>query len=153
LIVKWDFSSGSEGGFRIIGENSGQNFKFEIGDDHASFPDDSVTSTSTINDDEWHHLVAVRNGNENIQIYIDGELEATDDSLTTTGSIVNTDALRLQCGESALPYVLPTLPPLPSPPVPAEPAPPLYPPPKLENYTNGNQNQSVTGTWMTRVPQ
>jgi len=45
-----------------------------------------VTGTTSVNDDEWHHVVGVRIGSTTHRIYLDGVLEAT-----TSGTARNVD--------------------------------------------------------------
>jgi hypothetical protein len=52
--------------------------------------ENSVTSSRTIHDGNWHHVAAVRDANSNeLRIYIDGSLDGSKAD-TTTGSIANT---------------------------------------------------------------
>ncbi|MBI4091257.1 hypothetical protein HY419_00730, partial [candidate division WWE3 bacterium] len=40
-------------------------------------------------DTNWHHIVAYKDGTSSIGLYVDGRLDATDTSLTTTGDLLN----------------------------------------------------------------
>jgi hypothetical protein len=53
----------------------------------------TITSTSTINDGEFHHLAFVKEGS-NLKLYIDGKLEGTTTD-TTTGTTTNSSPLYL----------------------------------------------------------
>jgi hypothetical protein len=62
-------------------------------------PDVTITSTSAINDGQWHHIVATRNGTTGgLQLYVDGNLQATGagSALTRTAPV----SLRLGCLQS-----------------------------------------------------
>jgi site-specific recombinase XerD len=83
-------------GFRVYMNTSGQ-MVFGVDDDATwtSFiPEDNATSTRAYNDNQWHHLTAVKNGTSNIQLYMDGELVAQT-TLTATASISDSSTLVL----------------------------------------------------------
>jgi len=50
-----------------------------------------------LNDNEWHHYVAVYKPGENISIYIDGQLDVSN-NITFNGAISNNDDLYIGCG-------------------------------------------------------
>ena len=51
-----------------------------------------VKSTSTVNDGQWHHVVASADRDTNVKIYIDGVLDQTSSAITTQqGSVAGTD--------------------------------------------------------------
>jgi hypothetical protein len=75
------------GGFRIYMNSTGT-ISFGIDDDNAAFPEDVATSTQTYNDNQWHHLTAVRQtGTNRIDLYIDGRLVGSDAALSATGAL------------------------------------------------------------------
>jgi len=72
------------------GGNDGR-VSINIDDDVASR---AVTSATTVNDGEWHHVVAVRDG-DNLRLYIDGAEDANSPTdISTTGSLTNNDTFR-----------------------------------------------------------
>ncbi|MBN2393284.1 MAG: VCBS repeat-containing protein [Anaerolineae bacterium] len=58
--------------YQISVENGKAVFRMNLGDGEFS-----IASASNINDNLWHHIVAVRSGIRTIQLYVDGALEAT----------------------------------------------------------------------------
>ncbi|MFH1971518.1 MAG: LamG domain-containing protein [Patescibacteria group bacterium] len=79
----------NSGGYKLYMASDGD-IVFGIDDDNAIFPEDSATTTiATYDDNNWHHIVAVKNGTTNIKIYIDGQEVASDTSLAATGSLSN----------------------------------------------------------------
>lgn len=52
--------------------------------------DDKVTSTTDLYDSAWHHIVATKTGTSRIDLFVDGKLNASDTSLTATGTLANT---------------------------------------------------------------
>jgi len=54
--------------------------QFRVRDSNGIQP--SATGTTLINDNQWHHLVGVKDGN-NIYLYVDGSLEASDSASFT----------------------------------------------------------------------
>ncbi len=84
----------SSAGYRIRFNTSGQ-IRFSIDDDTAYTPDDEVTSTADIYDAAWHNVITVKNGTSRIDLYVDGNLVATDTSLAATGTLANAIALYL----------------------------------------------------------
>ncbi len=77
--------------------NSTGTISFGIDDDatwtNADPTDDQATTTTTYLDNTWHHLVAVKNGTSSISLYIDGQLAASDVSLTATGTLTGTGVI------------------------------------------------------------
>lgn len=60
----------------LIGTTSTGKAKFELRDNGG--PNSVISGTKTITDNQWHHIVAVRNGNSNTNLlYVDGSLEAS----------------------------------------------------------------------------
>jgi hypothetical protein len=65
-------------GVSLVGNNVG----FGIGN-----PDTTITSTTAINDGNWHHVVATRSGTSGLmQLYVDGVLQVTGTGSTATRS-------------------------------------------------------------------
>jgi hypothetical protein len=65
-------------GWRIWMTNTGT-ITFGIDGDATTFPSDSATSTRDYDDDQWHHLVAVKgNTSTGVFLYIDGQLVGSD---------------------------------------------------------------------------
>lgn len=79
----------SSAGYKILMESDGD-ITFAIDDDATWTPDDSATSTAaTYDDNQWHHVAAVKTGTTKIELFIDGQLVATDSSLGATATLVN----------------------------------------------------------------
>ena len=88
-------STGGDGGYRLQMESDGD-ISFGIDDENTSFPEDSVTSTSADYDDNrWHHVAAVKDANNNLYLYIDGNLIDTDATISATDSLDNNDTFYL----------------------------------------------------------
>lgn len=66
---------------------------FGIDDDATFGPDDSSCSTADIYDATWHHITAVKTGTSSIQLFIDGQPQTADSSISATGSLANSVAL------------------------------------------------------------
>ncbi|MEI6532231.1 MAG: DUF2341 domain-containing protein [Candidatus Roizmanbacteria bacterium] len=75
----------STAGYAIYMKTSGV-VCFGIDDDNTWGPDDEACSTTTYNDNIWHHLSAVKTATT-IQLYIDGQLIGQDASLVASGSL------------------------------------------------------------------
>ncbi len=77
--------------------NSAGTITFGIDDDatwtNADPTDDQATTSRTFLDNSWHHLVAVKDSTNAIYLYIDGELAASDVSLTATGTLTGTGVI------------------------------------------------------------
>jgi hypothetical protein len=83
-------------GFRVWMNSTG-NMVFGVDDDATAFPEDSVTSTGAYNDGQWHHLVAVKSGDQSpdaLRLYIDGEEAGpADTTLSSTTSISDSSTI------------------------------------------------------------
>lgn len=67
----------------------------------------STTGTSVINDDVWHHIVAVReNGTNENRLYVDGALQATTTSPAYTGTFESDGAVTMGYYEAVGKYHL-----------------------------------------------
>lgn len=79
-------------GYKLYMESDGD-ITFGIDDDGTSFPEDSVTSTAaTYDDNKWHYVVGVKDGNTSLRLYIDGvEVGTADTSISATGTLANAD--------------------------------------------------------------
>ncbi len=62
-----------------------------IDDDTSSFPEDSVTSTLDYDDQNWHWAVCAKNGGTTLKLYVDGQLEGTDATISATGTLGNSE--------------------------------------------------------------
>lgn len=92
LLAKYNAATSTDGGYKVYMESDGD-ISFGIDDDQTSFPEDTASTTAaTYDDNQWHHIAAVKNGTTSISIYIDGVLIATDSSLSASGTLANTDA-------------------------------------------------------------
>lgn len=102
VIVGKGESAGADGAWGIGLFNG--SMLFSIDNDNVSTPSDYVISTSTFDDNKWHHFAAVKNGTSSISLYVDGNLVGTDSSITS-GSLANDDALILgNDGDTAFPW-------------------------------------------------
>ncbi|TXH02004.1 MAG: LamG domain-containing protein [Candidatus Moraniibacteriota bacterium] len=88
LITKADTTNG---GYKLHMSSTGT-ICFDIDDDATFTPDDSACSTKRYDDSNWHHVVAVKNGTNSIQLYVDGLLNSADSSIAATGTLANTNA-------------------------------------------------------------
>ena len=78
------------GGYKVYIDSSGY-LIFGIDPDSTWSPSDSVSSSTTaLDDNKWHHFVAVKNGTTSISLYVDGNLMQTDSSITAS-SLTNSD--------------------------------------------------------------
>jgi hypothetical protein len=60
----------------LIGTNNSGKATFELRDNGG--PNVVISGTSSIDDNEWHHIIAVRDGNTDMnKLYVDGTLEAS----------------------------------------------------------------------------
>jgi hypothetical protein len=88
IIYKED---GDEG-YTIYMDSSGD-FIFGIGDTSSgggSFPEESIGNVGTDYDDnEWHHVVAVKDGTDSIRLYVDTEEIHADTSLAVAATLEN----------------------------------------------------------------
>lgn len=71
LVDGWDGgTAGDDFGTTLLGDN----FAFGVGGD----PSTTITSTSSINDGEWHYCVATRDHNTGqMRVFVDGSMEAS----------------------------------------------------------------------------
>lgn len=82
---------GADGGYKLYMNSSG-NIICGIDSDGTSFPADSVTSAADYDDDQWHHVACVRDGNSSLRLYVDGmETGTPDTSIASTATLVNND--------------------------------------------------------------
>ena len=94
LISKFE-STDADGGYRVLMDSSGD-LVFGIDDDNTSFPEDSVsTTTSNYDDNRWHHVAAVKDGISSMKLYIDGEYIGQDDTISATGTLENNDIISI----------------------------------------------------------
>lgn len=100
ILSKGTITNSGTAGYAMYVNTSG-NIVFGIKDDaswgasspNTVAPDDSVTSTADLYDGQWHHIVATKTGTSRIDLYIDGKLNASDTSISATGSLANSIAL------------------------------------------------------------
>lgn len=87
-------AEGETGTFKFYSNNSGSRPEIAIYDGFTGFY--SITGTKTVNDGEWHHLVATANARAtyptepHLKLYIDGELDASGSAGTIPGAITAT---------------------------------------------------------------
>jgi hypothetical protein len=84
LVQKYNMDTGSDGGYEVVMNGSGQ-ILFQFDSDDTSFPLYSLASTASYDDNKWHHFAAVKNGASSASLYVDTI------SVSTT-SISSTDA-------------------------------------------------------------
>ncbi len=90
IAAKYE-GTGGDGGYRLQMESDGD-ISFGIDDENTSFPEDTVTSTTANYDDnKWHHVAGVKDANDNLFLYIDGNLIDTDAAISATDSLGNND--------------------------------------------------------------
>lgn len=100
LVAKYDPGTGTDGGYKVYIDSSGY-VVFGIDDDQTSFPEDSAsTTTSSFDDNKWHHFAAVKTGTTSITLYVDGIQYQTDSSISATGTLVNTDTFYIGMDEA-----------------------------------------------------
>ena len=79
----------SAGGYKLYMNPAGD-LVFGIDDDENSFPEDSATTaTNPYDDNAWHHIAAVKNEQEFLKIYVDGEEVAADYDIVSNLSTSN----------------------------------------------------------------
>ncbi|MCH7535334.1 MAG: LamG domain-containing protein, partial [Bacteroidetes bacterium] len=83
-------------GFKIWMNSSG-NVLFGIDDDSTWNPDDVAASGGGYDNDQWHHLTAVKDGTTGIYLYVDGVQVGSDTSLVGTGTL-SSDSASLSIG-------------------------------------------------------
>lgn len=89
-------------GYSLYANTSG-NIVFGINDDtdwgasapSTPTPDDTATSTTDLYDNTWHHVVAVKKGVSRIDLYVDGQLNASDTSISATGTLDSNNFFRV----------------------------------------------------------
>ncbi|MCL4366208.1 DUF2341 domain-containing protein [Patescibacteria group bacterium] len=81
----------STAGYSIYSNTSG-NILFASTDGTNT---DTVTSTSNLYDNTWHHILAEKTGTSRLDLYIDGKLNASNTSLTNTSTLANAGLLYL----------------------------------------------------------
>ncbi len=94
IVEKWDANTG---GYPYViryynqtaGVNAGKVTFIRFNGSAVS----SIISTMTLNDDQWHHIAAVKTGTQ-IQLYIDGALNGSATDIST-GTTTNTSAVYL----------------------------------------------------------
>jgi hypothetical protein len=101
LVSKFE-GTGSDGGYRIWMNSSG-NIVAGIDDDNTSFPNDSVTSSQTYNDNQWHNFSFLKDGTTSLSLYIDGQLADTDSTITT-GTLTNDDPFNIGMDSDGVTY-------------------------------------------------
>ncbi len=90
IIQKYE-GAGADGGYRIQMESDGD-ISFGVDDANDGFVDDNITSTAaTYDDNQWHHVSAVKDGTTGIYLYIDTVLVASDTSIGSIGTLINDD--------------------------------------------------------------
>ncbi len=77
----------STSGYRIYMNSPGGYINFEINDGVHSTNTVSSNQNIALNDNKWHFVEVVKNGTTSISMYIDGKLQDTQSSLSTTSSI------------------------------------------------------------------
>lgn len=87
IVGKYDFNPG----FAII-TTSNSHIHIQIGDSSGWTQQEGSID---INDDGWHHVVAVFNRNANCSLYIDGKIDFNVDITARSGSINNNYSLQI----------------------------------------------------------
>ncbi|MCB9988799.1 MAG: hypothetical protein H6868_05605 [Rhodospirillales bacterium] len=102
IINKWNSTAAYPFGVRYYNHTHPGSGKYWIGRYDAS-NNPATTTSSTYNDDQWHHLSFVKNGGT-LYLYMDGLLDNTVTD-TTTGSMANTNHFTLgQRANGVYPY-------------------------------------------------
>lgn len=84
--------TGNEG-YALYMDSSGR-IGFGIGDtSSASFPEDAALSIRDYADNSWHQIVGRKLSNQRIELFIDGELIASDIALAADGTLANSAVL------------------------------------------------------------
>jgi len=78
-IIDKDVSGTPSGLYRFLLSNTGR-CAFQIQDAGHCCSADEAYSSAVVNDDQWHHVVGVRNS-DSLLIYVDGELSGMDNDL------------------------------------------------------------------------
>jgi hypothetical protein len=94
LVQKYE-ATGGDGGYRIQMESDGD-LSFGVDDANGGFADDQITTTTANYDDnQWHFVSAVKDGTTGIYLYVDGILVGSDETIGSTGTLVNDDTFYL----------------------------------------------------------
>lgn len=80
LLAEWDTSGGNVGTFKVQLNNSNL-LSVHLNDDATQ-----MVSTTTYNDDVWHHVVISNDGNGTTSLYFDGTVEDTISTSITYGT-------------------------------------------------------------------
>lgn len=94
ILTKYNSATSTDGGYKIYMSSDGK-LNFGIDDDQTSFPEDIATSQGRLDDNQWHFLSATKSGTTDITMYIDAQRVAQDASLSSNGTLVNTDSFYL----------------------------------------------------------
>lgn len=89
-------SKGAPGaaGYALYFEASNGYPVYAIDDDTSwTTPDFTATYSTDVYDNTWHHIVGVKDGTNNIKIYVDGALRATSASIAAEGTLANAGSL------------------------------------------------------------
>ncbi|MEK7104834.1 MAG: LamG domain-containing protein, partial [Patescibacteria group bacterium] len=87
-ITKADATTG---GYKVYMDASGD-MCFDIDDDATWTPDDTAcTSGIDYDDNNWHHIAAIKTGTTKIELFMDGLLVASDSTLAASGTLANTN--------------------------------------------------------------
>lgn len=81
LLTK--YGTGAQTGYYFL-LNDQDKITFVIED---SISLDSVTNTSDVYDGNWHQVIVVKTANTKLELYIDGQLQASDASITATSTL------------------------------------------------------------------
>ncbi len=92
ILAKYQSTTGTDGGYKIY-LDSGGHVIAGMDDDNTWGPDDSVTSIEAYDDNVWHQVAMVKNGQTNLLLYIDGQIIGSDNIITATNTLANTDPL------------------------------------------------------------
>lgn len=88
-------ASGVNGvGYKAYMNSSGY-ICFGIDDTAGSFPSDSACSTVSFADSKWHNITVVKSSTSAIYLYVDGNLMASDASLSSTGFLDSSGVFNL----------------------------------------------------------
>jgi hypothetical protein len=90
ILAKYE-SVGSDGGYKLYMNPDGT-ITFGVSDTNSVFPKDSVSSTTSYDDNFWHHVVAIKDGTSSMLLYIDLDLVDIEDTITS-GNLSNNDSL------------------------------------------------------------
>ena len=88
LLKAYQGNSGGDTWYLAVNDSGGTNKISFYWRNNSTSVVKQLFSTSDINDDVWHHIVTVRSG-ENLYLYIDGVLEASESGATGTFAPTN----------------------------------------------------------------